>query len=246
MNTYNEFAQIYDELMDDFDYKIWFEYIEKIFIKYDKSPKKILEMACGTGNISEHFGQKGYKLTAFDISDDMLAKAYTKLNRYKNIKILKQNMIDFKLKDKYESIVSLCDSINYILKEEELLKVFKNVYNHLEKDGIFIFDINSYYKLKNIIGNNIFVEDREDIYYVWQNEYEEEYDISNFYLTFFCSEDGQAFRRFDETHRERAYKAENVKKILLNSGFKIVDIYEGFTFEAPKAKSERINFIAIK
>jgi SAM-dependent methyltransferase len=185
-------------------------------------------------------------LTAFDISDDMLSKAYTKLNRYKNIKLLNQNMIDFKLKDKYESIVSLCDSINYILKEEDLSKVFENVYEHLEKNGIFIFDINSYYKLKNIIGNNIFVEDREDIYYIWQNEYEEDRDISNFYLTFFCSEDGHTFRRFDETHRERAYKIENVKKLLLDSGFKIVDVYEGFTFETPKDESERINFIAIK
>lgn len=246
MDIYNKFAQIYDELMDDFDYEKWYMYIEEIFKKYEKSPKKIMEMACGTGNISYYFAKNGYKLTSFDISDDMLAKAYEKLKRFKNVKILNQNMIDFKLNDKYEGIISLCDSINYILKKEDLKKTFENVYNHLDSDGIFIFDINSYYKLKNIIGNNTFVEDRGNIYYIWQNEYEDEKDISNFYLTFFQSEEGHAFERFDENHRERAYKTDDIQNLLLSVGFKSVDIYEGFTFDKPRAKSERINFVAIK
>lgn len=246
MNIYNEFAHIYDELMDDFDYEKWFKYIEAIFSRYEKVPKKILEMACGTGNISYFFGNKGYKLTSFDISDDMLAKAYSKLNKFKNIKLLKLNMIDFKLNDKFDSVISLCDSINYILKDEDLQGTFVNVYEHLESNGIFIFDINSCHKLKNTIGNNIFLEDRDDIFYIWQNEYEEENNISNFYLTFFHSEDGNTFKRFDETHRERAYRVEEVENMLLKAGFKTIDVYEGFTFKEPNLESERINFVAMK
>lgn len=246
MNTYNEFAEIYDELMDDFDYKKWFDYIEEIFKSYDKKPKNILEMACGTGSISYFFGNKRYKLTSFDISEEMLSKAYKKLNRFKNIKLLRQDMINFKINEKFDSIISLCDSVNYILKEEDLKKTFKNVYEHLDRQGIFIFDINSYFKLKNIIGNNIFIEDREDIYYIWQNEYEEETSISNFYLTFFHRDGEGCFRRFDEVHRERAYQVDEIKQTLYDVGFSRVDIYEGFTFDDINVETERINFIAIK
>lgn len=246
MKTYNEFANIYDELMDDFDYEKWFKYIEEIFNRYGKTPKNILEMACGTGNISYFFGNTGYKLTSFDLSSDMLSEAYAKLNKFKNIQLLNQNMIDFKLKGKFDSVISLCDSINYILKEEDLLKTFKNVYDHLEVNGIFIFDINSYYKLENIIGNNTFVEDRDDIYYIWENEYEEDENIANFYLTFFQSENGHAYKRFDETHRQKAYKRSKIEELLFNAGFKSVDAYEGFSFDQVGSKTERINFVAIK
>lgn len=246
MDTYNEFAQIYDELMDDFDYENWFGYIEDIFKKYDKKPRNILEMACGTGNISYYFGNTGYRLTAFDISEEMLAKAYKKLGRFKNIKLLKQDMIDFKLNEKFDVVISLCDSVNYVLESRDLKKTFKNVYEHLDQDGIFIFDINSYYKLKHIIGNNTFIEDREDIYYIWQNEYEEDRDIANFYLTFFHREGEDCFKRFDEVHRERAYKVEEIKNTLKDVGFNKIDIYEGFTFNEIKDETQRINFVAMK
>src|SRR5699024_5804818 len=164
---YNEFASLYDELMYDFDYKNWFEYIENIFKKFNKNLNTILEMACGTCNLSYFFGEKGYKLTCFDLSSEMLSVAYKKLNLFKNIRILNQDMIDFNFNEKFDAVIAACDSINYIIDEKDLLSVFNNVYKHLKADGIFIFDINSVYKLKNIIGNNIFAEDQEDIFYTW-------------------------------------------------------------------------------
>ena len=99
MNIYNKFAKIYDELMNDFDYEEWFDYIEDIFKKYKKNPKNILEMACGTGNLSYHFAENGYKLTCFDLSNEMLSQADEKLKAYRNVKIFKQNMIDFNFKE---------------------------------------------------------------------------------------------------------------------------------------------------
>lgn len=246
MDVYNKFAYLYDELMNDFDYELWFNYIEDIFDRYNKKPINVLEMACGTGNLSYYLAKKGYKLTCFDLSSDMLSKAYEKLNRFRNVKLLNQNMITFNLKQKYDSVISICDSINYIINKDDLLNTFKNVWNHLDEDGIFIFDINSYFKLSKIIGNNTFVEDRDDLFYTWQNYFDEEREIAEFYLTFFYSEDGENYVRFDEEHKEKAYKIETIIQLLNLSGFSKIHSFEGFSFNDVNDHTERINFVAFK
>ena len=225
MSNYGKFAKLYDELMTDFNYEDWFEYIKEIFKKFNIDPSRILEMACGTGNLSYYLAKEGYDLTCFDLSSDMLAKAYKKLRKYKNVEIMNQNMIDFNLKKTYDGIISICDSINYITKKEDLEKTFENVWKHLEKDGIFIFDINSYYKLKHIIGNNTFIEDREDVFYIWENFYNEKEDICEFYLTFFFKDNEVNYERFDETHIEKAYGVEEIEELLYKVGFTGVDYY---------------------
>ena len=246
MKAYGEFADLYDQLMYDIDYEKWFLYIEEIFKKNNKKPERILEMACGTGSLTKYFCESDYKVTCFDLSEEMLTVAYDKLSAYRNVKLLKQDMTELTLGDnKFEAIIAACDSINYITEDEDLLKVFKNAYDHLEDEGIFIFDINSYYKLKNIIGENIFVEDTEDIFYVWDNEFIEETDICNFYLTFFVREDDH-YNRFDEMHSERAYENKDVRDKLNLAGFKDVKMYDNFTFNRIKDDSERIFFVAIK
>ncbi len=246
MKAYKEFASLYDELMKDFDYEMWFSYIEDIFNIYEKKPKHILEMACGTGNLSIYLADKGYRLTCFDLSEEMLSQAYVKLNRYKNVKLLNANMIDFKINQKFDAILSICDSINYIIKKQDLKATFENAYNHLEDDGIFIFDINSFHKLKNIIGNNTFIEDREDIFYTWQNYYDEINNTCQFYLSFFINDDENIYSRFDEEHIEKAYTVDEIVELLNNAGFKTVDYYEAFTTEKINPLTERINFVACK
>lgn len=246
MTAYGDFASLYDQLMNDVDYEKWFNYIEEIFERNGKKPRTILEMACGTGNLTEFFCKENYEVTCFDLSEEMLTVASSKLSSYRNVNILKQDMTELNLSDnKFEVIVSACDSINYIISLDDLLRVFKNAYNHLEQGGLFVFDINSYFKLKNVIGENIFVEDQEDIFYVWDNEFLEEEQLCNFYLTFFVKEDG-LYRRFDETHVERAYQTEEILDALKKSGFKKVDYYDEFTFDDVKEKSERIFFTALK
>lgn len=246
MDIYNKFANIYDELMVDFDYEKWFQYIEQLFERYNKTPKKILEMACGTGNLSYYLAREGYDLTCFDLSSDMLSQAFEKLRKFKNVKLLNQDMVDFQLNQKFDSIVSICDSINYITDEEDLQKSFQNVWEHLEDGGIFIFDINSYYKLKYVIGDNTFIEDNDDIFYIWQNYFDSVNEISEFYLTFFSSQDGENFERFDEMHKEKAYRTEDIIRLLENVGFKDIDSFEAFGFEEANEKSERIKFVAVK
>ncbi|WFA09892.1 class I SAM-dependent methyltransferase [Tissierella sp. Yu-01] len=246
MDSYGGFASLYDELMNDFDYEEWAKYIEEIYKRYNLKPKDILEMACGTGNLSYYLAKKRYNLVCFDLSQEMLTKAYEKLGRFNNVKILNQNMINFNINKKFDSVISICDSMNYITTDEELANCFKNVYNHLKPNGIFIFDINSYYKLKNIIGNNTFIEDREDIFYTWQNYYDNNKDICEFYLTFFEENKEGLYSRFDEVHIERAYKEDFICEKLLDVGFTKIDFYNAFTFNKKSDSDERVNFIAIK
>lgn len=246
MNSYGKFAGIYDDLMTDFDYEKWFNYIEDILEKNNKKPKNILEMACGTGNLSYYLGNKGYNLTSFDLSTDMLSRADEKLSKFKNVRLLNQNMINFNIYEKFDCIISICDSINYITEKDDLYQSFKNVYDHLEEDGIFIFDINSFYKLKYIIGDNTFVEERENVFYTWENYFDEEDNICEFYLTFFFSEDGKNFQRFHEEHMEKAYKVDEIIELLKRAGFKNIEYFEGFTFQDPVKETERINFVVRK
>ena len=245
MSSYCEFAQYYDRLMDNINYDNWFSYIESIFKKYDLNPDSILEMACGTGSLTKHLAEEGYLVTCFDISEQMLSIAYNKLRKYPNVKVLNQDMVNFNLNKKYDVILCLCDSINYITTTQDLGKVFNNVYNHLNDNGIFIFDINSYYKLKNIIGNNTFAEDKEEIYYVWENYFDDKQSICEFYLTFFIKQN-EFYKRFDEKHIQRAYKLDEIKRVFETSSFSHIIEYEGFTFEPPHVNSERINFVVKK
>lgn len=242
--AYKEFAEIYDRLMnEDINYEKWYEFIKSIYKKHSIKPNSILEIACGTGNLTKYLVEDNYNVSCFDLSEDMLAIAYKKLRKYKNVSIRQMNMIDFEFNKKFDSIISICDSINYIIDIEDLKKVFENVYNHLEDDGIFIFDINSYYKLSNIIGNNTFVYDEDDIFYTWENEFKD--DISNFYLTFFIERNG-IYERFDEFHQEKAYKKNKIIDLLNDLGYTSITVNDGLSFDLPSAKSTRINFVAIK
>lgn len=246
MESYKLFANYYDELMYDVNYEEWFRYIEKIFSYHNKSPKTILEMACGTGNLTYYLCKEKYNVTCFDLSSDMLSIAYNKLSEFKNVNILLQNMIDFNINKKFDAIISICDSINYIINKDDLYKTFTNVYNHLEDDGIFIFDINSYYKLKNIIGNNIFVDEKDDVFYVWQNDFNEKDNLANFYLTFFINNSKNEYIRFDEDHVEKAYTMGEITELLRKANLHHIGCYEDFTFNEPSHKAERIHFVVKK
>lgn len=240
---YKEFAYIYDDLTYDVDYKKWYEYIMKILEINNKKPIDILEMACGTGKLSAYFLEADYNMTCFDISEDMLAVAENKLREYKNLKLLHQDMVEFSNPNSYDLIISNCDSINYILEDEDLLQTFINARENLREDGIFIFDINSSYKLKNILGNNIFIENTEDIFYTWENFLYEEEKIVEFYLNFFVREEENKYKRFSEEHIERIYEINEILLILEKAGFKNVKYYETFELNEPNNYTNRITFV---
>lgn len=250
MEKYRDFAYYYDSLMYDVDYEAWYGFLREILEKEKMEYGNVLEMGCGTGNMSEQIcrDDRVKAVTCFDLSEEMLIIAKEKLSGNANLDIIKQDMTDMNISKKFDLILSCCDSINYIVEEEDLEKVFQKSYELLNPGGALLFDINSYYKLSEIIGNNVFTEDREGVYYVWENEYEEETELCNFYLTFFIEDrESGSYSRFDEHHIERAYRVEKVIEILRNTGFESISTY--CDFDASKDcgdRAERIFFLCKK
>ena len=239
---YNEFAYLYDELINDVDYKSWADYYFKIFSRYGLKPKLGLDLGCGTGNMTVELAKRGIEMTGIDLSEDMLMVAREKSEGL-DILYLNQNMSEFELYGTVDFVVSSLDCINYITDKRELLRVFKLVNNYLDPGGIFIFDINTAYKLENVIGNNTFVLEDDNVFCTWQNEYDKKRKICDFYLTFFCK-NGNEYTRFDEQHSERAYEIDEIKTLIESSGMKLLKVYNSLSFDNYKKNSERVFFVA--
>lgn len=245
MESYKDFAQIYDLFMNDVPYKKWVLYLKRIWNKYNFNPKLIAELGCGTGNITIQLANKNYDMIGIDISEDMLAIAKQKSEGL-NILYLSQDITHFELYGTVDCIISLCDSLNYILKTNDLFKVFKLVNNYLNPKGLFIFDINTEYKFKNILGTNTFAETKSNAAYIWENFYNKNKKINEYYLNFFIKQTQTNYKRFKEIHYERAYSINTIKKLLKKSNLKLLAVYDAFTFNKPKKDSERIYFVVQK
>ena len=242
INMYNHFAYLYDELINDVNYEEWLSYYFKIFQRYGLKPRLGLDLGCGTGNLTTLFADKGIEMTGIDLSEDMLMVAREKAEG-RDILYLNQDMREFELYGTVDFIVSSLDCVNYITDKRDLLKVMKLVNNYLDPGGLFIFDINTPYKLENIIGNNTFILENDDVFCSWQNEYDKKRKICDFYLTFFCEDNG-VYQRFDEEHSERAYSIEEIKALIENAGMRLLNVYHSLSFKSPDAKSERVFFVA--
>ncbi|APC85185.1 class I SAM-dependent DNA methyltransferase [Clostridium botulinum] len=246
MECYREFAHIYDELInEDIDYEKWAKTITNICDDFNLCKIDYLDLACGTGNLTLQVSPYFKNMWAVDLSYDMLTEAENKF-RENNIKgkLVCQNICDLKLNKTFNLITCCLDGINYILDKKSLNNLFENVYNHLKEDGLFIFDINSYYKLNNILGNNLFSYDDDEITYIWRNSTEN--NITNMDITFFIREDENNYIRFDEEHKERAYKEEEIEEIILNNGFKILKTLDNYENKKIQEKTERIVYILTK
>ncbi len=246
MSVYENFAQVYDTFMENIPYNDWLEYIEKIWDKFNLKPKLIADLGCGTGNITIPLAKKGYELIGIDASYQMLAKAREKSAKENvNILYLEQDMREFELYGTVDCIVSMCDSINYILEEDELLQVFKWVNNYLEPKGLFIFDINTIYKFENILGYNSFSQTTENSAYTLENYFDNEEMINEFYTNFFIEdEETGLYHRFEEIHYEKAYTIEKIKELIEKSGLTLLGVYDELTFNEPKEDSQRVFFVA--
>lgn len=243
--SYKDFASIYDELIyEDIDYNKIKDFTLQICEEYNVSKENYLDLACGTGNVAIEIAEKFKNRFLVDLSQDMLQEAAEKF-RGKRLKanIVCQDMTELSLNRKFDLITCVLDSTNYILEDQDLKSYLKSVKNHLQDDGIFMFDINSFYKLSEILGNNIFTYNSEDVFYTWENIFEDE--IVEMNLTFFVK-DGDTYRRFDEVHEERAYKEEFIDDCLQTIGFETIGKYEGYSRNVVKQNSERILWVVRK
>ena len=247
MSAYEGFAEVYDIFMEDTPYDRWTEYLKEIFKKHGliSNTNIIAELGCGTGNMTRRLARNGFDMIGIDISENMLTKARENTESDLNILYLNQDMREFELYGTVDAIVSLCDSINYITDEKELLQVFRLVNNYLEPKGLFVFDINTIYKFREILGDNSFCETTEDAAYTWENYYDEEEGINEFYTNFFIkdSETG-LYRRYEEFHYEKGYETDKIKELLEKAGLGFEGVYEELTFHEPTSGSKRIFFVA--
>lgn len=239
MDAYSKFAQVYDELMKDVPYGKIAEIVDDKIKKHGVKNNIVLDLACGTGTLTKELSKFGYEMIGADSSPEMLQKAQEK---NPDVLFLNQPMEDFELYGTVGAIVCSLDSVNYLLDDESLYEMFRLCNNYLEPDGLLIFDINTEYKFKNVLSDNIFTFDNERIFYTWENNYSEEEKLCDFYLTFFVKE-GEQYTRFDEVHTERAYSDEEITKALETNGFSVVEKLDDFTDEQVKENSERVMYV---
>ena len=243
--AYGEFAKIYDDLInEDINYDNMVSRIIEICNEHNIECKDYLDVACGTGNVTVRLAKHFKDIYAVDLSEDMLREAFNKLkeNRIKG-KIICQDMTEMQLNRKFDLITSVLDSTNYVTDIDGLKNYFKGVYEHLKDDGLFIFDVNSYYKLSEILGNNIYTYSEEDVFYTWENVFED--DLLSMFLTFFVKK-GELYERFEEEHLERAYKESQLESILEELDFKVINKFDGYSNDNVQANSERIVYVVKK
>lgn len=243
MNSYADFAYIYDALMRrDIDYEKWADYIENIFTLYGADPTLVCDLACGTGNITIPLARRGYDMTGVDISEDMLNVARSKSEGL-DILFLNQNIVSLDLYGTMGAFLCMIDGINYILPPKSLYEMFRKIKNcFIDDGGLFIFDISTEYKLKNVIGSNTFVRCGKDVFYTWQNAYHEKKRLSDMFLTFFVKQ-GKNYARFEERHLQRAHSPAELKALLRAAGFTKTDMYDELSFSPPREDSSRIVFV---
>lgn len=245
MASYQSFAQVYDLFMDNIDYDSWSTYLIGLLKEYGISDGLVLELGCGTGSMTELLAKAGYDMIGSDISPDMLDVAMEKKEASGlDILYLLQDMREFELYGTVRAIISVCDSLNYILEEEELLQVFRLVNNYLDPGGIFIFDLNTQKKYQDM-GETTIAENRDEASFIWENYYDEEEQINEYDLTLFIrdEEDGR-YDRFEEFHEQRAYPLTKIEELIRESGMEPVTMYDAFTRDPATEESERVCVIA--
>lgn len=245
MDAYSCFAEVYDLFMDNVPYEEWSEYLGMLLREYGISEGLVLDLGCGTGTLTELLAEQGYDMIGVDASEEMLQMAMDKKARsQKDILYLLQDMREFELYGTVRAVVSICDSINYLMEYEDLVQVFSLVNNYLDPGGVFIFDLNTIYKYENLLGDKTIAEDREESSFIWDNFYDKEEQVNEYDLSLFIRQKGDLYRKYTETHYQRAYELGTVKKALKEAGLEFVVVYDAFTKEPPRPDSERIYVIA--
>ena len=243
---YSIFADFYDELMYDVDYKKRTSYLMKLFKKYGKAPTLLLDAACGTGGFSNEFAKLGIEVIGADMSEEMLSIAReSAMEQGNDILFLCQRLEELDLYGTVDGAVCCLDSLNHITDYNTLCKAIKRISLFLEKDKLFIFDVNTEYKHKEVLGNNVFVIDRDDVYCVWANKYNSKNNKTDIMLDFFVKE-GENYSRFNEEFSERAYSKEQLEKAIKNAGLEIVGIFDDMTEKPVTDTSERAIYVTRK
>ena len=245
---YLAIASVYDKLNKEIDYSKWASFFERCFEKYcNEKPSLVLDLACGTGRMTCEMARRGYDMIGIDGSIDMLSEAYSKDTA--GILYLCQDMREFELYGTVGATLCCLDSLNYLINDGELETVFSLVHNYSDPDALFMFDVNSEFKFENIYADNSYIlEDENDdggaIFCGWQNSYDRESKICNFYLSVFEEGENGEYYRADEEQKERCYSVDEIKNALEKRGFELIDIFSDIDFSSVTEQCERLYFVA--
>ncbi|WP_347939935.1 methyltransferase domain-containing protein [Peribacillus simplex] len=246
--TYERFAYVYDELMKDAPYEKWLMILTAKLEQYGIGGRKVLDLACGTGEMTVELAQHGFEVTGVDLSDEMLLVANEKAVKLGlSIPLFQQNMAELEGLGQFDCVTIFCDSLNYLRDEEDIVKTFSRVHEHLKEGGLFLFDVHSIYKMEEIFRDNTFAVNGEEVSYIWDcfpgvEPYSVEHDLS-----FFVRDDESGlYDRFDELHYQRTYPVEQYKKWLEQAGFTVSEVLADLEDAPLAAETERILFVASK
>lgn len=259
VEAYTDFAYVYDTFMDETPYEEWCRFLLDMIEKYGISkPERsedllqseknlVLDLGCGTGTLTEMLADAGYDMIGVDSSADMLELAMEKRERSGHeILYLQQDMRELALYSTIGTVISVCDSLNYLMAEKDLETVFRLVENYLFPGGIFIFDFNTVYKYAEVIGDTTIAENREECSFIWENYYHEEEQINEYEVTVFVREREDRYRKFAETHYQRGYSVEQMERLVKGAGLDVVLVLDADTHEPVTAESERVYVVARK
>ena len=248
LEAYSSFAQVYDMFMDNVPYEEWSRYLIGLLREYGIEDGLVADLGCGTGKITRLLSDAGYDMIGVDNAAEMLeiAREIQEDEERDDIWYLLQDMRELELSGEVNAMVSICDSMNYILEEEDLKEVFLRVKEYLQTGGIFIFDMNTLHKYRDMIGETTIAENRDEGSFIWDNYFYEDEMVNEYELTLFIREENGLFRKYEETHYQRAYELDTVKRLIEEAGLKFVTAYDAFTKEPVNRDSERMYIIARK
>lgn len=250
MEAYTEFARVYDQFMDDVPYEAWRDFLVQILHQEGILDGLVCELGCGTGRMTRMLAESGYDMIGIDASEEMLSIARehecsnTTGKHGCSILYLFQDMREFELYGTVRAVVSVCDSMNYLLEEEDLLRVFRLVNNYLDPGGILLFDLNTVYKFRERMGEQTFCEHHKDSSLIWDNYYDADEKINEYELTLFIHEKEGLYRKYQETHYERGYELNEVIHLLEQSGMEYIMACDANDHGPVREDSERIYVMA--
>ena len=244
--SYSYFADYYDGLTEDVDYPAKAEYFLKLCERYNHFPGKTLDLACGTGSFTIELKKRGIDVMGADMSIDMLTQAQMKSSEQElDIMYFCCKMQELELPFEIDTCVCTLDSINHITSKSELKKAFIHISSCLADDGLFIFDANTVYKHREILGDNCYIFDTDEVFCAWQNNYNEKNNKVIITLDFF-EPDGEKYVRCSEQFAERAYTHSEMEEMLDSAGMEIAGLFDDMSFESPDKASQREIYVVRK
>lgn len=239
---YCDFAEAYDALTFNVPYDEIAEYYSGILCRMT-SGKQLLDMGCGTGNLTVRLAKRGFEVIGQDASWEMLNIASAKSDQ---VRWICQNMAETELGSRVDAVISTLDSVNHLESADEMLQCFQAVHENLKDGGAFVFDVNTVYKHREILGSNTFIYDVDGVYCVWQNEFDPRDNSVGIEIDLFFEGDDGAYTRGFESFRELALDEPEMRKLLEQTGFEVVCVYEYPTFDKPAENSEKLLICARK